>query len=151
MPVYLGQVCLAGCLQGSHWKEFSGLHLQPKQQPFCFPPALPSRAWTTDRSRVQTPAPVHNTSVLVSMFLKYFKTSTHSIMESYGATGGKCTFFLMSDITPIRVSTCCLDKPSRGTPSAKVSAPSAPGSQRCRIKRETQALQGRFSYSHRLF
>lgn len=78
-----------------------------------------------------------NTSVLVSMFLKYFKTSTHSIMESYGAIGGKCTFFLMSDITPIRVSTCCLDKPSRGTPSAKVSAPSAPGSQRCRIKRET--------------
>lgn len=40
------------------------------------------------------------------------------------------TFLRISDITPIRVSTCCLDNPSLGTPSAKVSAPSAPGSQR---------------------
>lgn len=47
------------------------------------------------------------------------------------------TFFLTSDMTPMRVSTCCRDRPSRGTPSAKVSAPSAPGSHRCRIKRDT--------------
>ena len=40
----------------------------------------------------------------------------------------------------MRVRTCCRDNPSRGTPSAKVSAPSAPGSQRCRMKRETYAL-----------
>lgn len=49
----------------------------------------------------------------------------------------KQTFFLISDITPMRVSTCCLDRPSRGTPSAKVSAPSAPGSQRCLMNRDT--------------
>ena len=47
------------------------------------------------------------------------------------------TFFLTSDMTPMRVSTCCLERPSRGTPSAKVSAPSAPGSHRCRMKRDT--------------
>lgn len=47
------------------------------------------------------------------------------------------TFFLTSDMTPIRVSTCCLDRPSRGTPSAKVSAPSAPGSHRWRMKSDT--------------
>lgn len=47
------------------------------------------------------------------------------------------TFFRTSDMTPMRVSTCCLDRPSRGTPSAKVSAPSAPGSHRCRMKRDT--------------
>lgn len=51
------------------------------------------------------------------------------------------TFFLTSDMTPIRVSTCWRDSPSRGTPSAKVSAPSAPGSHKCLMKRETYALR----------
>lgn len=50
------------------------------------------------------------------------------------------TFFLTSDMTPIRVSTCWRDSPSLGTPSAKVSAPSAPGSHKCLMKRETYAL-----------
>ena len=45
-----------------------------------------------------------------------------------------CTFFLISDITPILVRTCCLDRPSLGTPSAKVSELSLPGSHRCRMK-----------------
>ena len=39
------------------------------------------------------------------------------------------TFFRIKDMTPILVRTCWRDKPSRGTPSAKVSAPSAPGSE----------------------
>lgn len=51
------------------------------------------------------------------------------------------TFFLTRDMTPIRVRTCWRDSPSRGTPSAKVSAPSAPGSHRCLMKRETYALK----------
>lgn len=38
-------------------KESWGLPLRPKLQPFCSPPALPSRASTTGRSRAQTPAP----------------------------------------------------------------------------------------------
>ena len=46
------------------------------------------------------------------------------------ALGEGRTFFLTRDMTPMRVSTCCLDSPSRGTPSANVSEPSAPGSQR---------------------
>lgn len=53
------------------------------------------------------------------------------------------TFFLTSDMTPMRVSTCWRDSPSRGTPSAKVSAPSAPGSHKCLMKRETYALPGK--------
>lgn len=40
------------------------------------------------------------------------------------------TFLRINDMTPIRVRTCCRLKPSRGTPSAKISALSAPGSQR---------------------
>lgn len=50
------------------------------------------------------------------------------------------TFLRINDITPIRVRTCCRDNPSRGTPSAKVSAPSAPGSHKCLMKSDTYAL-----------
>ena len=53
------------------------------------------------------------------------------------------TFLRTSDMIPIRVSTCCRDSPSRGTPSANVSALSAPGSQRCRMKSDTYALNSR--------
>lgn len=42
---------------------------------------------------------------------------------------------------PIRVSTCCRDNPSRGTPSAKVSELSAPGSHKCLMNKETYALK----------
>lgn len=45
----------------------------------------------------------------------------------------------MSDMTPILVKTCCLDRPSLGTPSANVSALSAPGSQRWRMNNDTYA------------
>ena len=47
------------------------------------------------------------------------------------------TFLRIKDMTPIRVSTCCLERPSRGTPSANVSALSAPGSHKCLINNET--------------
>lgn len=60
--------------------------------------------------------------------------------EQANITSEGFTFFRMSDITPIRVRTCCRDSPSRGTPSAKVSAPSAPGSHKCLIKSDTYAL-----------
>lgn len=50
------------------------------------------------------------------------------------------TFFLTRDMTPIRVRTGCRHRPSLGTPSANVSAPSATGSHKCRIKRDTYAL-----------
>lgn len=51
------------------------------------------------------------------------------------------TFLRIRDITPILVNTCCRLSPSRGTPSANVSALSAPGSQRWRMNRETYALK----------
>lgn len=41
----------------------------------------------------------------------------------------------------MRVSTGCLHRPSLGTPSANVSEPSATGSHKCLMKRETYALQ----------
>lgn len=47
------------------------------------------------------------------------------------------TFFLRSDMTPIRVRTGCRHSPSLGTPSANVSAPSATGSHKWRMKRDT--------------
>lgn len=50
------------------------------------------------------------------------------------------TFFLTRDMMPILVRTCCLDNPSLGTPSAKASALSAPGSHRCLMKSDTYAL-----------
>ena len=50
------------------------------------------------------------------------------------------TFLLMSDIIPIRVRTCCLERPSRGTPSAKASAFSGIGSHKWRINIATYAL-----------
>lgn len=50
------------------------------------------------------------------------------------------TFFLTRDMTPMRVRTGCRHKPSLGTPSANVSAPSATGSHKWRIKRDTYAL-----------
>lgn len=52
---------------------------------------------------------------------------------------GEFTFLRINDITPILVSTCCRLSPSRGTPSAKVSALSLPGSHRCRINNEVYA------------
>jgi hypothetical protein len=51
------------------------------------------------------------------------------------------TFLRIRDMTPILVNTCCRLRPSRGTPSANVSALSAPGSQRWRMNRETYALK----------
>ena len=50
------------------------------------------------------------------------------------------TFLLMSDIIPIRVSTCCRDNPSRGTPSANESAFSGIGSHKWRMNIATYAL-----------
>lgn len=50
------------------------------------------------------------------------------------------TFFFTRDMTPIRVRTGCLQSPSRGTPSANISEPSATGSQRCLMKSDTYAL-----------
>lgn len=47
------------------------------------------------------------------------------------------TFFLTRDMTPMRVNTCWRLSPSRGTPSAKVSEPSAPGSHRWRMNKDT--------------
>lgn len=51
------------------------------------------------------------------------------------------TFLRINDITPILVSTCCRLKPSRGTPSAKFSELSAPGSHKWRMNNETYALK----------
>lgn len=67
-----------------------------------------------------------------------FTTKALAIITSH-------TFLRINDITPMRVRTCCRDSPSRGTPSANVSAPSAPGSHRWRIKRDTYALKNRES------
>ena len=65
----------------------------------------------------------------------------NSVMCEMNQAAG--TFLRTSDMMPMRVSTCCRDKPSRGTPSANVSALSAPGSQRCRMNSDTYALNSR--------
>lgn len=63
----------------------------------------------------------------------------HDCLAKEGSTR-RLTFFLTRDMMPILVRTCCRERPSRGTPSANVSAESAPGSQRWRMKREMYAL-----------
>lgn len=74
--VYLGWECLAAYQQESLLKESLGLPPQPKLQPFCSPPALPSRASTTGRSRAQTPAPATQSSA--SKYLRHRHFSTRS-------------------------------------------------------------------------
>ncbi|RNA44095.1 hypothetical protein BpHYR1_010946 [Brachionus plicatilis] len=53
-----------------------------------------------------------------------------------------CTFFLIKDMTAMRVSTCCRDMPSRGTPSANVCCCwlSTQGSHKCRMNMAVYAL-----------
>lgn len=59
------------------------------------------------------------------------------------------TFFFTKLMTPMRVNTGCLHRPSLGTPSANVSEPSATGSHKCLMKRETYALQREGEGAHR--
>lgn len=127
----------------------------------CSPLSLPVLAYSNGHSHAQTPVPAQGEKDIIMGGVTQSLSSNHKRETAQHTTkigvqgaqdasdyrfyekqrlhcSARClTFLRISDITPMRVRTCCRERPSRGTPSAKVSAPSAPGSHKWRINSET--------------
>lgn len=77
---YLQQVCWVVCQRACRWTGF--FRASPaERRPSCSPPARPSRASTTDRSRARTPGPGKHEEDAVSEH----NTSHHRCFLSYSS------------------------------------------------------------------